>query len=242
MSINENEKDDFVPSKVDITSVGYSETLSENIDDIVKPELTEDVMNEKMMEQNEKLLKELEKTKAENEKLKGKEETPKEESFQEMMIRKAREIDAKPITEGMRAHAFSHQGTLAVGNLDPNKHYRFVSKMNDKLKVPDARNAAQRKQDGYVVTSDPDGKLIGPRATGGSNIETHDLILMETSKENAADRAMIPVIKAKAAITAVKNDAANQGIEGKIAGEKKEYADDLQMMSDTDTIKVSNIF
>lgn len=219
--MNEHEDDNF--------------TSDENV-------LTGDEIKKQMMEQNESLVKELEKTKAENEELKGKEEEPKELSTQEMMIIAAEDIAKNPISRGMREHAFSHQGTLTVNNLDPSKHHRYISKMDDKLKLLNGRNVAQAKQDGYVVTTDPEGKLAGPRMNNGSTVETHDLILMETSKENAVKLAMKPVIKAKAAITAVKTGAENQGLEGEIRGKKKKYANDLQMMDDSDTIKVDNIF
>lgn len=203
-------------------------------------ELTEDVIKEKMMDQNEELLKQLEITKAENEKLKNLKEVEvvpeKEESFQEAMIRAAKEIDLKPITKDMREHAFSHTGQLAVKLTDPSKHYYWESKLDDKLKTPNTRNIAKRRQEGYEVTKDPSGGMGGSRAGGGSIIETHDLVLMETSNENAVKRAMIPVIRAKAALTAVETDARSLGLKGKMEGKKKQYDNDLQMMNDPDIL------
>jgi len=146
------------------------------------------------------------------------------------------EDEPKPVTSGMRSHAHSTDQQLAVSGLDPNKEYRFVSKQDPKLKYLNTAAVNQRITRKYTVVSDPENKIQGPRMMGGSNIETHDLILMETSKENHKKQMMMGPARAASRMKAVREAHESGELEGKIATKKKTYASSLNMLNESDTI------
>lgn len=142
----------------------------------------------------------------------------------------------QPVSEGMSVHAYSHDGQLDVDNLDPNYHYRWVSKMDKKLKTLNSMNVNRKRGKGYeIVTSDSENGVSGP-SMGGSTVETHDLILMRTSKEQAAAIQKGKIEQAKAAIRNSDSAQTSKDFEGSIKHGKQSYDTNLQMMDDSDNI------
>lgn len=146
------------------------------------------------------------------------------------------EEEPSPVTSDVHTHAHSAEQQLAVSGLDKNKKYRWVSKYDPKLKYLNSAAVNQRITSKYEVTSDPDGKIQGPRMMGGSNLETHDLILMETTPENYEKRMMVGPNKSKEHITRVRESHRTSGLEGKMANKKKTYSSTLKMMGEGDSI------
>jgi hypothetical protein len=149
---------------------------------------------------------------------------------------KSKEADKpKPVSEDMSVHAYSHEGQLDVENLDPAYHYRWVSKLDKKLKTLNSMNVSRKKNKGYEVVTTEENNIVGP-SMGGTTIETNDLILMRTSKENAAKIQKAKTDKAKRAVRTSNEDANTPDFEGTIKHKKQSYDSNLQMMDDSDSI------
>jgi len=101
----------------------------------------------------------------------------------------------KARTSGVKTHALSSRRRLSCKGLDPDKAYRHVKK--------DDNGVGFREQDGWVVCKDD--KVKGAK-------ETHDLILMETSKENHDILKKIPGAISKRRVTGIGGTGAD-GIE-----------------------------
>lgn len=122
------------------------------------------------------------------------------------MVQKKMEDRAKAITSGMRTNMSPRYNPLAVhgGNPD-NLHRRWVRKGD---------NVAARKDMGYREYRDENGKKR----------ETHDLLLMECTRENAAEQIADAAIASKERIRST-FDAYKEKVErlsgGSLIGEVK---------------------
>ena len=104
----------------------------------------------------------------------------------------AKKAGEKATSVRLKTHADSTPKILGVSGLDPNLAYRWISKKGSKV--------GARETSGWAVVKDK--KLLGPRHSGGSMIDTHDCILMATTHENQQQLAAIPRLRSKERVDA----------------------------------------
>jgi len=87
----------------------------------------------------------------------------------------AQDAGDKATSRRLKTHAQNTPKLLGVSGLDPNLKYRWVDKS-------DGANVGMRQTDGWVVVKDDN--LVGPRHSGTSMVDTHDSVLMATTRDN----------------------------------------------------------
>lgn len=108
--------------------------------------------------------------------------------MEDQPIKKVKKVRKKAKTSKVKTHALSSRRRLAVKGTDPDMVYRHVRKEDDGVEF--------RKQDGWEQVQK------GGKVTGA--LETHDLILMEISKDLHDEIKNIPGERSRRRIQASK--------------------------------------